>query len=514
MSASNPPVDHGDHDDHDDHDDGERWLSNAGSLVGGRLLVAVLGWSGTIIIARTLDQETFGRFTFVFGVLGMMTIATDLGLGRVAISGVLPDADDRPAFAGTYIVLRSVLGLVGYGLAVGFTAIAGYPSEIISATAIAGLMVIIATASHAYELILQANLRMHVVAVSAVLGRLSQLGLIVAVVVAGGGFLWLLVPAVLAELVIAAIKVPRALRLQPMSYSVRPRLWWTLLVEAVPLSIGTALTTLYFRVDSIMLSKLGDFADVAVYGVAFKFIDLLHFLAISISAPLLTVLVKSWHNDKRAFHGAVDRATALLTLLAGVLVVHFALFAEQTIELLYGPSYSVGALALRLLIVGEVIAFCSILGLTMLTATGHHRPFPLIALAGLLVNVGLNAWVIPRWSFEGAAVTTILTELVVVLAMWWLVRRVPGLTPRSMPGFMSSSITVSDWLSGWMSSRGGVLVRGVAAIGLAVGLGAALRAVTPWPVAAVGAAVVYGATALSTGLFRRAGVMALLGSER
>ncbi|MGI9595248.1 MAG: oligosaccharide flippase family protein, partial [Acidimicrobiales bacterium] len=372
------------------------WLSNAGSLVAGRLVVAIVGWTGTIIIARTLDQDTFGRFTFVFGLLGMMTIATDLGLGRVAISGVLPDAENRDSFAGSYVVLRSLLGLIGYGLAVGFTVVGGYSSEIVQATAIAGAVVIVATASHAYELVLQAHLRMSIIAVSAIVGRLAQLALIVAIVVAGGGFLWLLIPAVVAEVFIAAIKVPRSLRLQSMTYSIQPRLWWTLLQEAVPISIGAALATLYFRVDSIMLSKLDDFTAVGIYGVAFKFIDVLHFVSLSISAPLLTVLVRSWPSRPTAFRTAVDRTVALLALMAGLLIVHFALFAEETVSLLYGSAYSVGATAVQLLVIGQIIAFCSMLGLTILTATANHRLYPYIALAGLAVNVGLNLWAIRR----------------------------------------------------------------------------------------------------------------------
>lgn len=468
--------------------DADRWLANAGSLVGGRLLVAVLGWTGTIIIARTLDQETFGRFTFVFGILGMMTIATDLGLGRVAISGVMPGASDPRAFAGSYVVLRFGLGVVGYGLAVGFTAAAGYSADIVRATAIAGAVVVLATASHAYEVVLQAHLRMQMIAVSAVVGRLAQLGLIVAVVVAGGGFLWLLVPAILAEVVIAAIKIPSALRLQPMRYSIRPRLWRTLLAEAIPLSIGTALTTLYFRVDSIMLSKLDDFSAVATYGVAFKFIDLLHFLALSISAPLLTVLVRSWPADPDSFHQAVDRAVALLALLAGILLVHFGLFAEETIRLLYGSTYTDGGFALRLLVVGEIIAFCSAIGLTILTATGKHRPFPYIALTGLLANVALNLWAIPRWSFEGAAAVTVATEVIVVLAMWRLVRRVPGFGPI---GF-------------------GPIAPVLPAIVLALMFGLLLAPVTPWAFAATSTGVAFIAGAAASGLLRRAGVFELL----
>lgn len=399
------------------------WLGNAGWLVVGRLVVAVIGWAGTIVVARNLDQETFGEFTFVFGLLGMLAIVTDLGLGRVALTGVMPDADNPRAFAGSYVVLRLLLGFLGYLVAVGFTVLGGYPSEIVTATAVGGIVVVLATASHAYELVLQANLRLGVVAVSAVVGRLAQLGCITAVVLADGGLVWLMVPAIVAEVVIGAIKIPWSLVIQPAAYAIRPRLWWSLVREAVPISVGAALATLYFRVDSIMLSKLADFTAVGIYGVAFKFVDVLHFVALSVSVPLLTVLVRSWPNDKRSFQGAVDRTVGVFTFLAGGLLIHFGFFAAETVRLLYGAEYVVGARAVQLLIVGEIIALGSIIGLTVLTAAGRHRGYPLIALAGLVVNVALNLWAINRYGFEGAAVTTVVTEVVVLVGMWTLLHR-------------------------------------------------------------------------------------------
>ncbi|MEM9563993.1 MAG: glycosyltransferase [Actinomycetota bacterium] len=461
-----------------DASDDEGWLGNAGSLVVGRLVVAVFGWAGTIIVARTLDADQFGRFTFVFGLLGMMTIITDLGLGRVALAGVMPGAEDPQRFAGSYVVLRSLLGLVGYAAAVLFTVVGGYPSEIVTATAIAGLVVIVATTSHAYEIVLQARLRMGIVAGAAIVGRSGQLALIAAVVVADGGLLLFLLPAIAAELLIALVKVPRALRLQPMTYSIRLGLWRRLLREAVPISVGAALATLYFRVDSIMLSKLADFTAVAIYGIAFKFVDVLHFISLSVSAPLLTVLVTAWPARPGDVRRTIDQAVGLLALAVGGLVVGFALFASDAVELLYGSAYlgadgSTGRV-LQLLIVGESLAIGSVIGLTILTATARHGRYPYLALVGLAVNVGLNLWAIPRWGIQGAAVTTVVTEVIVLIGMVLLVRGIPDIGPLSF----------------------GPLLRVVPAVVAGLGVGALADRVTHWTLAAVVALVVYVAAAL------------------
>lgn len=441
------------------------WLSNAKWLVIGRGIVAAMGWIGTIVIARNLDATTFGEFTFIFGLLGMMSVVTDLGVGRVALSGVLDAGDDADEFLGSYLILRAVLGLVGYVLAVGFTHLAGYSPDVVRATALAGLVILLATPSHAYELPLQAKLRMNIAAISAVIGRFGQLALICIIAIVGGSLMWFAVPFIAAEVIVLATKVPIAHRLLPITYRWRTDLWFVMLREAIPLSIGTALATIYFRVDTVMLSKLGDFEAVAVYGVAFKFIDVTHFVAISVTVPLMTVLVRSWPRYILTFRHSVRRAAGFFGLLGVVLSVHFALFGSETIRVLFGAEFVSGGQAAGVLVVAEMCGSFSILALTILTAVGRHGRYPWVAFGGLLLNIGLNLVVIPRFSFDGAAVTTLITEVFVLVCMAMLVRGVAPLRPIGL-GSM-------------------VLLVPIAAVSAGVGLG--VEQYAHWGIAAIAA---------------------------
>jgi O-antigen/teichoic acid export membrane protein len=425
-------------------------IANASSLAAGRLVVAAMGWTGTVIIARTLSQEEFGQFTLVFSLLGIVSVVSELGTGRVALSGVLED-EDPATFAGGYILLRTLLGLVGYALAIIVVVAAGYPDVVIQTTLVAGLVIVLATPSHAYEIAFQVHLRLNRVAIASVFGQTAQLALTVAIATAGGTIVWFAVPAVVAELVILTIKLPLATRLMPFRYAIRRRMWAAIMREAVPLSIGTALATLYFRVDAVMLSKFDDFNAVAVYGVAYKFVTI----------SLLAVLVRAWPDHTDDFRAGFRLGAAFLGVLGGLILVEFALFAEPAIRTLYGSSYEEGALATRILITAEVISFFGALAFTALVATGRNRSYPWIAGFGLLVNVGLNLAVIPRWSYEGAAVTTVVTEVVVFALLWSRARQLPGLFPLRL----------------------GYLLRVVPAAMAAAAAGLVSRELTPWPVA-------------------------------
>lgn len=442
---------------------------NAGSLVGGRLIVAVLGWLGTVFIARRLGEEGFGQFTLVFSILGMLAIVTDLGIGRVAINGLLDPARDTGAFAGSYVLLRCALGLVGYVIAVALVFVGGYPPVVLRATAVAGLVVLLATPSHAYDLVFQANLRLSKVAVAAMAGQAVQLGLTIIIALRWPGVVWLVVPAVICEVVILAVKVPQARRLVAFRYQFDWRTWLELVREAVPLSVGSALAIVYYRVDSVMLSKLDTFTAVGAYGVAYKFVDLLHYVPTALSVPILTVLVRAWPNDLALVRRTIVRGATFLVHTVTLVLGEVFLFAKPALRFLYGPAYLEAVGATKVLLLAESLGTLSVLAFSCLIATGRHRRYPLITLAGLGLNIALNLVMIPRYSYRGAAVATLCTEAVVLALMWWQLLATPGIRPLRL----------------------GFLLRGVPAAGAAIGVAYLARQVLPWPVAAALLVAIY-----------------------
>lgn len=468
--------------------DGGSVLANTGFLIASRLGQAVLGWAGTVLIARTLDVDHFGQFTLIFTILGLMSIVTDMGIGRIALRGVVEDEDDAshdPAyFASAYLVLRTLLGVAGYVLALVVVVLLGYPSEVVAATAVAGTVVMLATPSAALDVVFQSRLRLGVVSAAGFGGLLAQTALTAALAAAGGTLLLFTIPAVLAQVVILAWKLPLAHRLLPLRFVIDRALWGSMLREAIPLSLGLAVATVYYRVDSVMLSRLDTFEAVGIYGVSYKFIDIVNFTATAVTVPLLTVLVRTWPHDLPEFRDALRRGAMLLGLLGGLAAVGLVGFAEPLTTLLYGERYAAGAEATEVLVVAQVLTLFAMLALNCLIAVERHRRFALVAIGGLLINVVANFVLIPRYSYEGAAWATLGSEVVVLSVLIVMVRRIPALRPFAL----------------------GRLAAVPVAIALGVAAGRLLDEVIPWVPAAAVAVLLFLAVVTAAGVTSGAGL--------
>lgn len=413
-----------------------RAARNTAALLSTRILIAAFGWVGSVLIARTLSPDAFGAFSLVFGVLGLMAVVTDLGVGRVVLADLVKANPTRPSdLAGSFIVLRLTLGLVGYVVAVGFVMIAGYSREIVIATAVGGLVVVIATPSHALSVIYQSRLQMSYVAVVETIAQFMQLLLTVCAVLWAPYLLILMLPPVANELVSAVLKIGGMARgrtgAAPGWHGIL-RFWKPMLIEAIPLSIGYALIQMTAKVDILLLSKMDTLNSVGLYSVGYKFSDFVLVAGLAVSTPFMTLLVSAWPDDSNAFVAATRRSMGIIAGLGALGIAVFWPCATPLLGLLYGSRFEAAGLATNLLVTGAVMAGLSQIGMLALVSAGKHRSYPWLALIALGLNVGLNFVFIPWLSYTGAAYVTLITEVAIAGGIALILRRsipFPGLIP-------------------------------------------------------------------------------------
>ena len=404
-----------------------RAARNTASLLGTRVLIAGFGWAGSVLIARTLSPDDFGAFSLVFGILGLMAIVTDLGVGRVVLADLVKADTHRSSdLAGSFIVLRLLLGLIGYVAAVGFVLVAGYSHEIVVATMVGGLVVVIATPSHALSVIYQSRLRMSYVAVVETLAQLAQLLLTICAVLWSPYLLVLILPAVANEVVSIVLKIwgmARGRTGAPPAWHHSLRFWKPMLLEAIPLSIGYALIQMTAKIDILLLSKMDTLDSVGLYSIGYKFSDFVLVAGLAVSTPFMTLLVAAWPNDQAAFVAATRRSMGIVAGLGALGIAMFWPCATTLLGLLYGPRFEAASLATNLLVTGSVLAGLAQIGMLALVSAGKHRSYPWMALIGLVLNIALNIVLIPRYSYTGAAYATLVTELVIAIGVALILRR-------------------------------------------------------------------------------------------
>jgi O-antigen/teichoic acid export membrane protein len=178
---------------------------------------------------------------------------------------------------------------------------------------------------------------------------------------------------------------------------------------SLPLLAAAPMQTVLNRTDIIMLGYLTTMSDVALYTVAQRIAAtaILGLVAANvIAAPLIS---ESFAKKDR---GQIQAAAFLAAMVATVFTVAFIAFLvlfEEWIFFLFGPDYRAASSLMWILISGQVVnSIAGSVGL-LLSMTEHQKRFFGIIAISALVNLVLNAILIPSFGATGAAVSTFIT---------------------------------------------------------------------------------------------------------
>jgi O-antigen/teichoic acid export membrane protein len=186
---------------------------------------------------------------------------------------------------------------------------------------------------------------------------------------------------------------------------------WRLLIEAWPLAVTGVLTSIYINVDRVLIKHLLGNASAGKYAVVVSISTALYFVPTAFGQSLFPSLVEA-RRDTVLYHQRLQRAFDTLLWAAIALALPVTLLAEPLMRLLYGAPYAGSGAALAILIWSAVVTFLGLVTSYWLVAESMQRIYPVRILASLCTCVALNLLLVPRWGIRGAAVATVVAQLV------------------------------------------------------------------------------------------------------
>lgn len=191
------------------------------------------------------------------------------------------------------------------------------------------------------------------------------------------------------------------------------------LKPALHIFILNLVISLYVNLNSIMLGFMADNTSVGLFTAATK---LSHVLLSLVSAlgtvmlPRLSNLISTGQKEK--FNELSQKSITVIMALTLPLTAGLIMTAKYLIPLFCGNSYEPAILTLQIISpIIIMIGISNVLGIQILYPQGQENKVILCTALGALVNLVLNIWLIPRYAQNGAAVSTLLAEIMVTISM-------------------------------------------------------------------------------------------------
>jgi O-antigen/teichoic acid export membrane protein len=188
--------------------------------------------------------------------------------------------------------------------------------------------------------------------------------------------------------------------------------------EGVFFSIAGSATTVYNDIDKIMLSQLADLGSTGVYAAAYRVID------VSMT-PIRSLAAAAYPRFfRKGMDGIGATYTYALALMAKAAVYGAAASAglwllAPILPHILGPKYDAVVPAVRWLALIPFLRCLHSFLADALSGAGLQRARMMIQVVAALINIALNLVILPRYSWRGAAWTSLGCDGLLVAMFWF-----------------------------------------------------------------------------------------------
>lgn len=197
----------------------------------------------------------------------------------------------------------------------------------------------------------------------------------------------------------------------------KPLLKWDLsfsfsfVKRSLPYALLIVLMLLYTRLDGVMLERIhkNGAYESGIFAQGFRLLDALYMFGMIFAGLLFPMFSKQLKNDTSAVKPLLKTAGNLL-ISGALLIVIIAVFNSFYLLNLIYINVKEAIPAFQWLMFGFIAICMNFIFGTLLTANGSMKVLNITSSFGIIVNIGLNIWLIPRYGSEGAAFASFVTQ--------------------------------------------------------------------------------------------------------
>jgi O-antigen/teichoic acid export membrane protein len=196
---------------------------------------------------------------------------------------------------------------------------------------------------------------------------------------------------------------------------------------AFPLAMVTLLNMLMKRTDILFLGAYWGTEEAGPYGAATRMIELIVYVLTAINGIASPLLAAAYFNQKTTeLQRILLHSARWLALLTVPMVVGLVLFGKFFLGL-FGDEFVSAYIPLIILAVGQLVNALTGSVSAVMSMTGHQRPLAITLAAIVVLNIALNAILVPRFGAIGAASATAFATGLCNVILLMLVSRLLGL---------------------------------------------------------------------------------------
>jgi O-antigen/teichoic acid export membrane protein len=399
------------------------WLSIS------RVSAAVLVLFAYTQLLRYLGPDSFGKYQVVLSYITIFGVVVDFGLQQYIIKKISENKDSAKKFFHNFLAAEVILALFIYAVLVGIAWLKYPDPEKFYGIVVAGVGMAIAGITYPFLSVLSAYYDLKKVALINFVASVVNVSVIFSAILFHKHIVWLAMNQVIASalaLILYYHFVKKYIPEPQVMKAVRSldvALMKKMFLAAFPFALLVGFSTIYNRIDILLIDTfLGD-RYAGLYGAAYRFFDFIGFFPAVISHSLYPVFASLMAEGKLSLvRQTIEKYLRFLLALAIPMGVGGTLLAKPIIILFAGQRYAEAAPVLAILVWAPAILFIYIIA-NSLVISQLTKFAVVITGVNVLINVVGNSLLLPYYGIKGAAIMTLVSEFLQGIFYFYFIRK-------------------------------------------------------------------------------------------
>lgn len=378
---------------------------------------------------RYLGPEDSGRFQFVLSYVTLFGVIIDFGIQQYVIKKISEDRSKAKTYFHNFLSVEFVLAFVVYSTMVSIAYFNNYEPIVIKAIMLAGIGMVLHGLTYPFLAIITAFYDLKKAAILNFIASVINVGIIFATIWVKGNIVMLasqqLIYASLAlflyyQFVKRYIGSPQVISgFKKLDFVLIKKIF----IAALPFAMLVGFSTVYNRIDIVLIQKFLGYTQTGLYTAAYKFFDLLAFFPAVVSHSLYPLFATLMSQNKLAeVRTILERYLRFMSAVALPMATGAMLLSGPLIRILAGEQYAEAANVLAVLVWAPAILFMYIV-VNSLVISQLTKFAVAITGVNVVINIVGNLILLPRVGIMGAAVMTLVSESIQGIFYFYFVRK-------------------------------------------------------------------------------------------
>jgi len=395
-------------------------LNNASWIILSKIVQSIISLVIGMISARYLGPSNYGLISYAASIVAFVVPVMQLGLSKTLVLELIERPDKEGTVLGTALFMNFISSIACAGLVFLYLYAVDRDEPTTIIVGVLYSITLIFQASEILQYWFQAKLLSKYISIASLVAYIVVAVYKVVLLVLRKSVYWFAISNSIDYLLIAVALLIIYYRLNGQKLRISNTLWKDMLHRSKHYIVSTMMVTIFQQTDRIMLKLFLNEAETGYYSAAITCVGVTGFVFAAIIDSFRPDILEAKKKNIKEFEHKLTLLYSIVTVLAVFQSLLMTILAKPIVLILYGKDYINSILPMQIAVWYTTFSYYGSVRNIWILAKEKQKYLWVINLSGAMMNVLINALLIPFMGAVGAATASLITQIFTNVIMGYI----------------------------------------------------------------------------------------------